>query len=149
MVDGGEYESIRPFAAKLAEHAARLSVAIAAYQNLNFSELSWADFERGMQLAIYYATEAKRIAGVNTVNSELLPEQKLPPAKKLLEWLQREWKKPTITARDIYTYGPNSIRDRDSAIALADILVEHGWLAPVATRRHNTKKWHITKGPNQ
>jgi len=54
--------------------------------------------------------------------------QKLSPAQKLLDWLQY-WPKPTISARDIYTSGPRSIRDRESAIDLAKILVEYGWLA--------------------
>ena len=44
MAPGGEYESIRPFAAKLPEHAARLGATIAAYRDLNFTELSREDF---------------------------------------------------------------------------------------------------------
>ena len=133
---GGEYDSIRAFAAKLAEHAARLSATIAAYRDLNFTELSHEDFLRGMQIAVWYATEAKRISGASTATSELSPEQMLPPAQKLLDWLLRDWTKPTISARDIYTYGPNSIRDRESAIDLAEILVKHGWLVP--SRRAGT-----------
>ena len=149
MAPGGDYESIRAFAAKLPEHAARLGATIAAYRDLNFTELSREDFLRGMQIAVYYATEAKRISGANTVSPELSPAQKLPPAQKLLDWLQHDWTKPTITARDIYTYGPSSIRDRESAIDLAEILVEHGWLTPIKTRRRNMKEWQITKGPDR
>ena len=33
--------------------------------------------------------------------------QKPPPAQKLLDWLQH-WTKPTVSARDICIYGPNS-----------------------------------------
>ena len=102
-----------------------------------------------MLLAVYYATEAKRISGATTASSELLPAQKLPPAQKLLHWLQHDWTKPTISARAIYTYGPSSIRDRESAIDLAEILVKHGWLVPIKTRRPDMKKWQITKGPGR
>ena len=149
MAPGGDYDSVRAFAAKLPEHAARLGATIAAYRDLNFTELSREDFLRGMQIAVYYATEAKRISGANTVSPELSPAQKLPPAQKLLDWLQHDWTKPTVSARDIYTYGPRAIRDRESAIDLAEILVEHGWLTPIKTRQRNMKEWQITKGPDR
>jgi hypothetical protein len=60
---GGDYESIPLFAKLLPEHASRLGAAIAAYRDLNFAELSGEDFQRGMQLATFYANEAKRLVG--------------------------------------------------------------------------------------
>ena len=104
---------------------------------------------RGIQIAAYYATEAKRISGAGAASSELLPAQKLPPAQKLLDWLQHEWTKDTVSARDIYTYGPRSIRDRQSATDLAGILVKHGWLIPIKTRQHNMEKWQIVRKPDR
>ena len=148
MAPGGDYDSVRPFAAKLPEHAARLGATIAAYRDRNFTELSSEDFLRGMQIAVYYASEAKRISGAGAASSELLPAQKLPPAQKLLDWLQHEWTKDTVSARDIYTFGPRSIRDRQSATDLAGILVKHGWLIPIKTRQHNMEKWAIVRKPS-
>jgi hypothetical protein len=58
---GSDYASIRPFAAKLPEHAARLAVVIAAYRDLAFTELSDEEFRRGMKLVAYYAGERKRL----------------------------------------------------------------------------------------
>jgi hypothetical protein len=145
MAPGGDYDSVRPFAAKLPEHAARLGATIAASRDRNFTELSSEDFLRGMQIAVYYAAEAKRISGAAAASSELLPAQKLPPAQKLLDWLQHEWTKDTVSARDIYTYGPRSIRDRQSATDLAGILVKHGWLIPIKTRQQNMEKWRIVR----
>src|SRR5262245_65864898 len=52
------------------------------------------------------------------------------PTEKLLDWLINHWSKPTISTRDIQRCGPNSIRDRKSAIKQAKILAENGWLAP-------------------
>src|SRR5262245_602338 len=52
--------------------------------------------------------------------------RKLLPAQKLLDSLQH-WTKPTVSARAICIYGPNSLRDRENAIASAEILVKHGW----------------------
>jgi hypothetical protein len=67
------------------------------------------------------------------------------PAQKLLDWLQHDWTGSTITARDIYHFGPNSSRDRESAISLAEILVAHGRLIPIETRRVDMKKWQIVR----
>jgi hypothetical protein len=125
--------------------------AIAAYRDFDLTELSGEDFMRGMQLAVYYATEAKRLFGANAGPSEpvhkLSPAQKLPLAQALLGFVQH-WEKSTISARDIYTFGPSEIRDRDSAIALAEILIAHGHLVSVNSRQHNMKKWQIVRGPS-
>jgi hypothetical protein len=68
------------------------------------------------------------------------------PAQKLLDWLQH-WTKSTVRARDICIYGPNSLRDRERAIDSAEILVKHGWLIPVPTRRHDMHEWQIVRKP--
>ena len=143
MAPGGEYESIRPFAAKLPEHAARLATAIAKYRDCNVAELSREDFFCGIRIATYYATEAKRISGSGWTDPELLL------AKKLLDWLLLVWDKPTVSARDIYRCGPNAIRDRETTLRLAKTLVDHGWLNPLKTRRHDMREWQIIQGANQ
>jgi hypothetical protein len=142
MAPGGDYEQIRPFAAKLAEHAARLAASIAAYQNIEFTELGPEDFVRGMRIAVWYASEAKRIGGAYSTGANLKPAQMLGPAQKLLDWI-KGWPKPAVSARDIYTYGPGSIRIRETAISLAEILVTHGHLEPVNPKQRSLKKWRI------
>lgn len=137
MAPDCEYESIRPFAAKLPEHAARVAATIAGYHNVNVRELGREDFVRGIHIASYYAGEAKRIIESNLADPGLMM------AQKLLGWLSTEWKKPTIQARDIYTFGPNVIRTRDTTLTAAEILVEHGWLKPIATKRKDQKEWQI------
>jgi hypothetical protein len=72
--------------------------------------------------------------------------RKLLPAQKLLDWLQH-WTEPTVSARDICIYGPNSIRDRKSAIDSAEILVKNGWLVPIKTRRHDMHEWQVVRKP--
>jgi hypothetical protein len=140
VAPGGEYESIRPFAAKLPEHAARLAAAIAGYRDLLIASLDHDDLACGMRIAVFYATEAKRISGSSWADPRLLL------AKKLLDWLLTGWDKPTVTARDIYRLGPNAIRDRKTALNLARILVEHGWLIPIETRRADMHEWRIVRG---
>ena len=67
------------------------------------------------------------------------------PIEKLLDWLVNHWAKDTITAREIYTHGPNSIRDKKTTLYLAQILVKRGWLVPVNTRQYNTHEWKIVR----
>jgi hypothetical protein len=144
MAAGGEYESIRSFAAKLPEHAARLGATIAAYRDLRVAELRVEDFQRGMQIAVWYASEAKRLCNVGVSSSD--PSvQMIPRAQKLLVWLHEGWKKPVVTLRDIYLYGPNSVRDRKTATDQTNILVAHGWLTPIDTRRRDTLKWGVVQ----
>jgi hypothetical protein len=139
MASSGEYAPIRGFAAKLPEHAARLATAIAAYNDLNVAELSEKDFKRGIGLAIYYASETKRVQGSTWANPRLVL------AQALLDWLQNRGK-PTVTARDIYTYGPGAIRDRGTTLELANILVSHGWLREVRTHRRDRLEWEVVTG---
>ena len=69
-------------------------------------------------------------------------------AGMLLGWLQNNWKQPTIRARDIHRLGPNPIRDRESAIKTAEVLVRRGWLVPMKPHRYDTKRWRIAIGPD-
>src|SRR5262245_32131520 len=78
--------------------------------------------------------------------SPIKKTQKPSLAQKLLDWLQH-WTKPTVSARDICIYGPNSLRDRRSAIDAAEILVKTGWLMPNKTRRHDMHEWQIVQKP--
>jgi hypothetical protein len=68
------------------------------------------------------------------------------PTAKLLDWIINHWRGNTISVRDICWCGPNSIRDRKSAIAQAKILAENGWLAPIKSPRRNMKHWRIARG---
>ena len=67
------------------------------------------------------------------------------PIEKLLDWLVNHWAKDTITAREIYTHGPNSIRDKKTSLGLAQVLVERGWLVPLNTHQHNMRAWKIVR----
>ena len=114
MAPGGDYDSVRPFAAKLPEHAARLGATMTASRDRNFTELQ----QRRFSARHADRRVLRELPGRGAASSELLPAQKLPPAK-LLDRLQHEWTKDTVSARDIYTFGPRSIRDRQSATDLA------------------------------
>jgi hypothetical protein len=71
-----------------------------------------------------------------------------PPVEKLLDFIVNRWRKPVIRAREIRRFGPGSIRNRKSAMALAEILAQNGWLAPLPpTRQHNERIWRVVRGP--
>ena len=73
-------------------------------------------------------------------------DYKSSPVERCLDWLINRWRKPAVRARDIMRFGPNPIRNRKSAIATAEILVENGWLVPTETRQYNMKLWNIVRG---
>jgi hypothetical protein len=78
--------------------------------------------------------------------AEPTPSAIPPPALKLLNWLQRGWGKPVITAEHLYQYGPGIIRDKKSALEAADALEKRGWLIPLKTKRYDARKWRIMQG---
>ena len=65
--------------------------------------------------------------------------------QKLHDWLQH-WGNPTVCLRDICYRGPYSMRKREKAIGLAEILVGHGWLIPKQTHRCDRREWQIVRG---
>ena len=68
------------------------------------------------------------------------PRRDHPPIEVLLDWLVNHWAKVTVTGRDIYTFGPHSLRDKNTTLNLAQSLVERGWLVPIDT--HQGKGHH-------
>ena len=79
-------------------------------------------------------------------------EQTPPPtplaAGVLLRWIQNNWTKPVIHLRDLERLGPNPIRDRESALKMAEVLVRRGWLVEMKPHRCDTKRWRVTIGPD-
>jgi hypothetical protein len=71
---------------------------------------------------------------------------KIQHAQKLLDWLQR-WDKPTLSTRNIRQGGPGSIRDRKTAIAAAETLVQNGWLERIEPHQYNMHKWRVIRRP--
>jgi hypothetical protein len=75
-----------------------------------------------------------------------LPDPKLQPAQRMLDWIQR-WTKNTICIRDVRQYGPNSLRNPKSMIDAAEVLVKNGWLEPAESHRYDMRKWRVIRRP--
>jgi hypothetical protein len=78
-----------------------------------------------------------------------LSHRKSSPSEKLLEWLVNHWGRPTITLRDIYSYGPNCARDPMSRASLTETLAQYGWLVPTKAWRRDMKKWRVVREPSK
>lgn len=117
----GELVTIRPFAAKLAEHAGRLAAVLTAYADPQAQAVpSWA-MESGIQLAGHYAMEMLRLHGGASVP---LP---LRHAQRLLEWWQAR-DDPALHLAKIYQYGPSELRTAKTAKEAVKVLLDHGWV---------------------
>ena len=77
---------------------------------------------------------------------EPTPQATPPEARRLLYWLQNNWGRPTIGAKNLYQFGPNGIRDKKSALKAAEALEARGWLIRLRSRRHDGRKWQVTIG---
>lgn len=101
---GGEWESIRGFAAKLPEHAARLAAVVTNFHTAT-GRLTVEDVARGIALAEFYASEMLRLTDASSVPDEMAA------ADQLREWLVTKWKRRHIGLRIIMqSVTPASLR---------------------------------------
>jgi hypothetical protein len=126
MGSGEELEPIRGFATRLPAHASRPATVQTLFSSLDAHEVTAETFASGIALANYYAAEALRQAVMATVSPDLRM------AAQALEWLLTKWAEPLISLPDFYQLGPCSIRSRDVALRIMNVLVVHGHLLPEA-----------------
>jgi len=117
----GELFTIKPFAAKLAEHAGRLSAVLTAYADPQAQLVPLWAMKSGIQLAGHFAMEMLRLHGGASIP---LP---LRHAQKLLEWWQRR-DDPILHLAKVYQYGPPDLRTAKAAKEAVKALVDHGWV---------------------
>ena len=120
---GKELYPIKGFAAKAAEHAARVAGGLALFESLNATRLESCWMDSGIQIAQYYLGEALRLFNSSQDDEELIK------AGKLLSWAKE--KGGLIHLRMVLQFGPNSIRDKSTAERMISILIDHGWFRPV------------------
>ncbi len=143
LAPGQPLESIRGFANKLPEHAARIAAVLMLVDNLNAQDINVETFERAINIAAYYMREALRLFEAGYASPELRQ------AETLRKWLLTKWKEPLVSARAIVTFGPNAIRESATTKAAIKVLVEHYWLAPVGDAivggKNVREAWKIVK----
>ena len=141
---GGEYEPIRGFANKLAEHAARIAGVLALVDNPDAREIDAEPLGRAAAIVDFYASEALRLFEAGGVSAEILQ------AEKLLQWLET-WPEASIALVPIYQKGPRSIRDKQTAKKVVKVLEDHGWLTKLEGGGHHVagrtvrEAWRINR----
>ncbi len=127
--DGCAYEAIRGFGNKLAEHIARLAGVLTLVENPDADQIDCETLGRAAMLGDFFASEAIRLFENGLASAEIIE------AEKLLTWLKL-WPEEQISLAAIYQRGPNSIRDKASALRAVKILEDHGWLSKVEGGNH-------------
>lgn len=115
LADGGPLETVRGFASKAAEHAARIAGVLALIQDVNASEIGAVDVESAIALMDYYLTEVLRIQAAGIADPDL------QLAATCLRWLQSTGTTAIYPAL-LYQYGPAPIRDSETAKRVIAIL---------------------------
>lgn len=119
---GQPLEPIRGFANKAAEHAARIAGVLAVIENQAATVIELPQVQAGIALMDYYLTEMLRIQETGAVD----PDIRL--AERLLDWARGY---EAIYPRLICQYGPNAIREAETAKRLCRLLENHGWLTKI------------------
>jgi hypothetical protein len=124
---GNPLTSIGDFAAKAAEHVARIAGVITIVEDLHATEIGKEAMCGAIALVDWYVNEACRLHQAGRTDPSLLR------AAALLEWLQVQ-PKDEIGFREILRLGPNAMRTKDVAEEALSILASHGWVVEISKR---------------
>ncbi|MEO6092895.1 MAG: YfjI family protein [Novosphingobium sp.] len=124
---GGEFELVKGHASKSAEQAARLAGVLSLWNDTGTQEVPRNAMGWGIALARFYLSEAKRLGNAATVSVAV------GKAEALRKWMVSEsWGKTWLTLREVVRLGPSRLRESPEALKAVEMLVEHGWLIPMA-----------------
>jgi Protein of unknown function (DUF3987)/Toprim domain len=124
---GNPLASISDFAAKAAEHAARIAGVITIIEDLHAKEIGEKTMCGAIALVDWYVNEACRLQQAGRTDPGLRR------AATLLEWLQAQ-PKSEICFREILRLGPNPTRTKDAAEEALLVLTSHGWISEILKR---------------
>lgn len=143
MQKGRIYSEITGLASKAAEHAARIALALAAFEDLDVACVSGDWMAKGIEIVQFYLSEAVRLTDAGSVDSET--EQ----ADQLREWLKARGKS-VVTLVDTYQRGPKRIRTAKAARFAMMALQLHGWVVPIEagaaddSGTHRPEAWEVS-----
>jgi hypothetical protein len=124
---GGDLRPIRDFAAKAAEHTARIAGVLTIIENVHATEIDRTAIKNAATLAAWYMSEALRLQRAARTDARLLR------AQELLDWMQDQ-SDPDIPFRNILQSGPSSVRLKGAAEEALTILTSHGWVSETSAR---------------
>jgi hypothetical protein len=128
----GDLAPVRDFAAKAAEHAARIAGVLAIVEDLHTKEIGDAPMRGALEIVGWYVDEASRLQQVAKI------DLRLRRAASLLQWLQGQPKGEASISR-ILNAGPGATRTKKLAEEALTILQEHGLISQVSNRPRTVK----------
>lgn len=124
MRDGGEYESIRPWASKSPAQILRVAGVLTLVADMRAGVISVEIIDRAAALVLYALDEAVRLIGYSKVPVEI------QNAQALIDWCHRTGTK-LLHSQAALQLGPNAIRSKPAFDAAVKELERAGWVVPV------------------
>jgi hypothetical protein len=121
---GGELSSIRAHGAKAGEAILRVAAVLALFRDFDREYIDRSCVVDAGQLVEFFLNETARL------ESAQLADPEIDNAEQLIDWC-RDHDQETVTAVELYQYGPNRIRTADDVRAAMTILEDHGWAEPL------------------
>jgi len=118
---------VRDFAAKAAEHAARIAGVLTIVEDLEAREIGVEAMRNAITLADWYVNEACRLQEAGR------SDPRLRRAALLLKWIQSQPGGKAAISR-ILTHGPNALRTKAVAEDALAILLDHRRIIEVLSR---------------
>lgn len=135
----GDLSGVRDFAAKAAEHAARLAGVLTVVGNVDAEAVDKGAMTSAVELVEWYLLEAVRLSADAGTNPRILA------AKKLLDWLQARPREPNkVSIQNICQFGPTSLRSKAAADDAMRVLSDHGWVTPLNARGTSFSIWRAS-----
>jgi hypothetical protein len=123
----GGLSIIGDFAAKAAEHSARIAAVLTIVNDIWSTEIAIDTMKPAIAITEWYVGEAMRLARASRTDPRLLQ------AQQLLDWL-RGRDQDVTDFREIMRLGPVPVRTKVEADQAVSILVTHGWLVEISAR---------------
>ena len=139
--DGFELHLIKAFASKIPDQVLRIAGVLTLVDDLEATTIPLGKVADSIKIADFFLSEQLRIHDMAVTDPDVIL------AEKLLKWCQPF---AYIYPRKIYREGPNAIRDRATALRIAEILANHGWLVPVQggamlDGSHRRQVWEVRR----
>src|SRR5262249_35479259 len=115
---GGELATIREFAGKAAEHAARIAGVLAIVADFNVQEIDAEIMRDATALTEWYVGEAQRLA------AGAMTDPRIDRAQRLLDWMRSRSDVPAdgISIRWITRFAPTELRTKEAAESAVAVL---------------------------
>lgn len=124
---GSDLRPVQDFAAKSAEHAARIAGVLTIVENIHATEIGIEAMRSALVLADWYVNEAVRLQQAARTDSKLMA------AQQLLDWMRGRGEE-VFSFREIIQFGPSATRTKIAAEQALTTLTAHGWVVQVSAR---------------